>query len=400
MPPHGRRRSPPRELLGFEADGRPARGPAPASSTGGGRARQRRQPQGGRRDLPIMQPWLGEEEAAAAAEAVASGWVAQGPRVAAFEEAFADRVGAPHAVAVSNCTTGAAPRARRCSASAPGDEVIVPSLSFIATANAVALRRRDARLRRRRPGDRQPRRPATDRARRSPSAPGRSWWCTRAGVPADMDAIARAVRPPRASRWSRTPPAPSGPLPGPPVGSAPPLAVLLVPSPQAHHHRRGRHAHRPPTRALAARARRLREHGMSVSAAERHQQPAARHRAATRDRLQLPDDRHPGRLGLVQLGRLDAIVARRRELAARYHARLAGVPDLRWSPIRPGAPRNYQSFWVLLATAVPHWASQRADGASSPRPRHRPPGGASWPPTSSRRTSPTSPRVGSPTRRG
>ena len=52
-----------------------------------------------------MRPWLGDEEAAAAAEAIASGWVAQGPRVAAFESAFADRVGAAHGVAVSSCTT-------------------------------------------------------------------------------------------------------------------------------------------------------------------------------------------------------------------------------------------------------------------------------------------------------
>ena len=55
--------------------------------------------------IPVMKPWLGAEEAEAAAEAVASGWVAQGPRVAAFEKAFAARVGAVDAVATSSCTT-------------------------------------------------------------------------------------------------------------------------------------------------------------------------------------------------------------------------------------------------------------------------------------------------------
>lgn len=44
--------------------------------------------------IPVMKPWLGTEEAEAAAEAVASGWVAQGPCLAAFEKAFAARVGA------------------------------------------------------------------------------------------------------------------------------------------------------------------------------------------------------------------------------------------------------------------------------------------------------------------
>jgi perosamine synthetase len=53
-----------------------------------------------------MRPTLGEDEAQAAAEAVRSGWVAQGPRVAAFEEAFAARVGAAFGVAVSSCTAG------------------------------------------------------------------------------------------------------------------------------------------------------------------------------------------------------------------------------------------------------------------------------------------------------
>src|SRR5579875_872074 len=86
--------------------------------------------------IPVMRPWLGEEEAAAAAAAVASGWVAQGPRVAEFEEAFAAAIGAGHAVAVSSCTT-ALHLSLVVAGIGPGDEVIVPSLSFIATANAV-----------------------------------------------------------------------------------------------------------------------------------------------------------------------------------------------------------------------------------------------------------------------
>jgi len=86
--------------------------------------------------IPVMRPWLGAEEAAAAAEAVSSGWVAQGPRVAAFEEAFAAAIGAGYAVAVSSCTT-ALHLALVAAGIGPDDEVIVPSLSFIATANAV-----------------------------------------------------------------------------------------------------------------------------------------------------------------------------------------------------------------------------------------------------------------------
>jgi perosamine synthetase len=86
--------------------------------------------------IPIALPLLGDEEAEAAREAVLSGWVSQGPQVAAFERDFATLVGAPHACAVSNCTT-ALHLALVALDIGPGDEVITVSHSFIATANCV-----------------------------------------------------------------------------------------------------------------------------------------------------------------------------------------------------------------------------------------------------------------------
>src|SRR3954465_1071039 len=87
-------------------------------------------------EVPFTRPYFRGDEGAAVAEAIASGWVSQGPRVRAFEEAFAARVGAADAVATTNCTT-ALQLALYVLGVGPGDEVIVPSLSFIATANAV-----------------------------------------------------------------------------------------------------------------------------------------------------------------------------------------------------------------------------------------------------------------------
>jgi dTDP-4-amino-4,6-dideoxygalactose transaminase len=86
--------------------------------------------------LNVMLPYLGEEEVEAVTEVLRSGWVAQGPRVAAFEAAFAEAVEAPYAVAASSCTT-ALHLAMVVVGLGPGDEVVVPSFSFIATSNAV-----------------------------------------------------------------------------------------------------------------------------------------------------------------------------------------------------------------------------------------------------------------------
>lgn len=86
--------------------------------------------------IPIARPILDVEEIEAVRSVIESGWVTQGPKVAEFEHAFSELTGAPAAVAVSSCTT-ALHLALLVSGVGRGDEVIVPSMSFIATANAV-----------------------------------------------------------------------------------------------------------------------------------------------------------------------------------------------------------------------------------------------------------------------
>lgn len=86
--------------------------------------------------IPVAKPWMGELEAEAAGRAIMSGWVTQGPEVAAFEQEFAAYVEAKYACAVSNCTT-ALHLALLAVGVQPGDEVITVSHSYIATANSI-----------------------------------------------------------------------------------------------------------------------------------------------------------------------------------------------------------------------------------------------------------------------
>jgi perosamine synthetase len=86
--------------------------------------------------IPIAKPYLTLEEAQAAYDTILSGWITQGPRVQEFEEKFAQYTGAEYAVAVSNCTT-ALHLAMIVAGVGPGDEVICPSMTYIATANSI-----------------------------------------------------------------------------------------------------------------------------------------------------------------------------------------------------------------------------------------------------------------------
>jgi dTDP-4-amino-4,6-dideoxygalactose transaminase len=299
--------------------------------------------------IPVMRPWLGQEEAEAAAQAVASGWIAQGPRVREFEEAFAAAIGAPHAVAVSSCTT-ALHLALIVAGIGPGDEVIVPSLSFIATANAVRY------------VGAQPVFADVDLATQNlvpetvkPHLTGRTRaviLVDQAGVPADLDAIRALCEPLEVAVIEDAACAVGSTYQGRPAGSGAALAAFSF------------HPRKLLTTgeggmittwdaSIATRLRRLREHGMDVSAADRHrsQQPIIEQYTEVGFNFRMTDIQ--AAVGLVQLRKIPEMVARRRVLARRYQELLSGIPGVLMAGDPPNGETNYQSFWILLPEESP-----------------------------------------------
>ena len=299
--------------------------------------------------IPVSRPWLGPEEAAAAAATVSSGWVAQGPRVAEFEEAFAAAIGAGHAVAVSSGTT-ALHLALVVTSVGAGDEVVVPSLSFIATANAVryvgaepVFADVDIVTQNLTPATVEPH--LTERTRAVILV-------DQAGVPADLEAM-RALCEPRGIAVIEDAACAAGSVyRGRPVGAGAEIAAY------SFHPRKLLTTGEggmlvTPHADVAARLRRLREHGMDVSAAQRHasRQPVIEKYLETGFNYRMTDLQ--AAIGLIQLGKLDAMVARRREFAERYRRRLSVIPNLRMIADPDYGTTNYQSFWILLPGESP-----------------------------------------------
>jgi dTDP-4-amino-4,6-dideoxygalactose transaminase len=294
--------------------------------------------------VPITKPSLGEEEARAPYESIRSGWVTQGPVVAQFERAVAAYVGAGQGIATTSATT-ALHLALVAAGIGPGDEVIVPSFTFIASANAVLYT--GARVVFCEIDPLTYNADPADVAQRITSRTRALMPVDQIGLPCDIDPLNALARAHGLAVIEDAAPAIGALYKGKQVGGNAQQTVF------SFHPRKvittgegGMITTNDET--LAQRARRLRAHAMSVSDLERHtaDRPIIETYPELGFNYRMTDIQ--ASIGLVQLRRLDELLAIRVAKAERYNRELAQIAGLTTPFVPPYATHTYQSYCVRL----------------------------------------------------
>jgi dTDP-4-amino-4,6-dideoxygalactose transaminase len=294
-------------------------------------------------EIPFSRPEFDESEARAVADVLATGWVSQGPKVAQFEELFADRIGVRHAVATTSCTT-ALHLALIVAGIGHGDEVICPSYSFIATANAILyagatpvfadiepdtwnLDPRDVEKR------------VTPRTKAILPV-------HQVGLAADLDRLS-ALAGRRLTIVEDAACAIGSTYHGRPVGSSGNIACF------SFHPRKTISTGEggmltTDDGEIAEHARRLRSHAASVSALSRHQAKGVVFEEYSELGYNYRMSDLQAAVGVEQLRKLDQLLARRRAVADRYNAAFGSLAEVKIPATPSYAVHAYQSYGLYL----------------------------------------------------
>ncbi len=297
--------------------------------------------------VPFSPPAIGPEESAEVLATLASGWLSTGPRVRAFEKAFAEYIGAPHAVALNSCTAGLH-LSLLASGVGPGDEVITTPLTFCATANVIVHAGATPVF-----ADIDPRTGNIDPAAVAAAITPR----TKAiipvhygGLPADVLAIRRLTAPRGIRTIEDAAHCIEGVAANRKVGTIGDFTCFSFYATKNLTTGEGGMV----TTASAEAADRIRTaslHGMSRAAWSRHRsiRPARYDVVTAGFKYNMPDLQ--AAIGLHQLAQIDVNHARRVAIAAAYDDAFADLPIARFAPPPAGSTHAHHLYTVLIDAA-------------------------------------------------
>jgi len=298
--------------------------------------------------IPVAKPYLDQQEAQLAYDTILTGWVTQGPKVQEFEEKFATYTGAKYAVAVSNCTT-ALHLSMIVAGIGEGDEVICPSLSYIATANCiryVGAKAVFAEVNQEYNLD------IEDVRRKITPKTKAILIVHQVGMPADIDAFKELCQEKELILIEDAACAAGSAYKGQKIGSHSDLVCFSF------------HPRKVITtgdggmictsrKDFYERLKLLRQHGMAVNDRLRHEAS----KVIITDHLELGYNYRmtdiQAAVGIKQLEKLDWIVQERRKIAFQYHEAFKDIDFFRLPIEREGYFSNYQSYSIYLKENAP-----------------------------------------------
>jgi perosamine synthetase len=294
--------------------------------------------------IPIAKPYLTKKEAKAAYDTILTGWITQGPRVAEFEQKFAAYTGAKYAVAVSNCTT-ALHLAMIVAGVGPGDEVICPSMSYIATANSIKYTGAKPVFAEINPANYNL--DVNDTEKKITSRTKAILLVHQIGMPADINAFKELAARHNLKLIEDAACAAGSSYLGSKIGSHSELVCFSF----------------HPRKVISTgdggmittnnegyynRMKLLRQHGMSVNDRTRHESS----KIIFEDHLEVGYNYRltdiQASVGILQLEKLDWIIGKRRKIASKYHKAFKGISCLQLPLEKKGYFSNYQSYSIYL----------------------------------------------------